>query len=156
MIGYTTKTFITYKLLFTYTKKSIFSLFSTFFRKTVFLFTGSYYNITVSQTKEFIMNNADRVNLGLMIDNISSMGEYNELIRQINWKLKMKRQQLEAKARAKFNRGDWVCFEQKNKGMQEGRIIKMNRINAHVTMQGSSNKFWIVPILALNKIEEEK
>jgi len=102
------------------------------------------------------MNNADRVNLGLMIDNISSGDEYNELIRHINWKFKMKRQQLEAKARAKFNSGDWVYFEQKNKGRQEGQIIKMNRINAHVTMQGNSNKFWIVPILALNKIEEEK
>jgi len=51
MIGYIPRLFITYKLLFTYTKKSIFSLFSTFFRKTIFLFTGSCYNILVSQTK---------------------------------------------------------------------------------------------------------
>jgi hypothetical protein len=52
MIGYIPRLFITYKLLFTYTKKSIFLLFSAFFRKTVFLFAGCYYNITVSQTKE--------------------------------------------------------------------------------------------------------
>jgi len=55
MIGYIPRLFITYKLLFTYTKKSIFSLFSAFFDKTVFLFARSCYNILVSQTKELKM-----------------------------------------------------------------------------------------------------
>ena len=102
------------------------------------------------------MNNVDRVNLGLAMDNISNMAEYSEFVGLVNKHLKLKHKQLVSRIKSQLKEGDWVTFVSKSRGPQKGQIMKVNRTKAHVTMEGSLNKYWIVPLTSLKKMQEEK
>lgn len=112
--------------------------------------------MSVKQRNFQMLNNVDRVNLGLTLGNINNMEDYSEFVGLVNKHLKLCHQRIINQIKSQLKEGDWVTFVSKSRGPQKGQIIKINRTKVHVTMEGSSHKYWIVPLTSLKKMQEEK